>query len=145
VIHVERSLHLFWEQGIQEDAMAVPGLMSVLGVAYMSLHAGATIAVLVWLYRRHREVFPAARTALIVATALGIVVHVAFPTAQPRLIGLTAGAVTTTHVNLNSHLLGALYNPIVAVPSMHFGYAVLVGALVAKLGRTSLVRCFDIA
>ncbi len=141
VVGTERSLHILWEHGIEQAVTTVPALTAALGAAYMTLHLGATLLLLIWLYRRHRDVFPVARTALIAATALALVVHVAFPTAPPRLIGLTADAVTDrTHIDLNSHILGALYNPIAAMPSMHFGYALLIGLTVAKLGRSILSR-----
>jgi hypothetical protein len=146
VIATETSIHLFWERGIQRAVLSVDGLTAALGAAYMTLHIGATLLLLVWLYRRHRDFFPLARTALIVATALALVVHIAFPTAPPRLIGVASDTVTdTTHVNLNSHVLGALYNPIAAMPSLHFGYALLVGLMVARLGRSLLVRTLGIA
>ena len=32
-------------------------------------------------------------------------------------------------------MLGSFYNPIAAVPSLHFGYALLVGSAVAWLAR----------
>src|SRR3712207_5793164 len=50
---------------------------------------------------------------------------------------------TVTHatgLNLSSDLLGSLYNPFAAVPSLHFGYALLVGASVALIARRPLVR-----
>jgi hypothetical protein len=146
VIGAEKSIHLFWEQAIQRAVDTVPGLMSVLGGAYMSLHLGATVVLLMWLYRRRPDVFPIARTALIAATALALVVHIAFPAAPPRLVGLTTDEVAdAAHINLNSHLLGAFYNPIAAMPSMHFGYALLVGLMVARFATTLVVRLVGLA
>jgi hypothetical protein len=146
VIGAEKSVHLFWEQGIQRAVETVPGLMSFLGGAYMSLHLGATVLLLVWLYKRHPDAFPVARTALIAATALALVVHIAFPTAPPRLVGLTSDEVSdAAHINLNSHVLGVFYNPIAAMPSMHFGYALLVGLMVARLAKTVVVRLVGLA
>lgn len=61
-------------------------------------------------------------------------------------MGLTRDTVTgTTHVNLNSHLLGELYNPIAAMPSMHFGYALLIGVMTARLVRSLAVRLLGVA
>ena len=146
LITAEKSTHLFWERGLQEAASGVPGLTTLLGGAYMSLHFGGTVLFLIWLYRRHRDAFPIARTALIAATGLALVVHIAYPTAPPRLMGLTRDTVTgTTHVNLNSHLLGELYNPIAAMPSMHFGYALLIGVMTARLARSLAVRLLGVA
>jgi hypothetical protein len=141
VINVERSFHLLWEQQIQDAVLGLPGLVDLLGAAYLSLHLGVTLLLFVWLYRKHRAVFPVARTALIVATALALVVHVVFPTAPPRLVGFTLDTVVDrTRINLNSELLGVLYNPIAAMPSMHFGYALLVGFMLAKLSSSRVMR-----
>src|SRR4029453_7157225 len=82
------------------------------------------------------------RNTLVVATGLALATYVIFPVAPPRLAGL--GLVdTVTHsakVNLSSDLLGNLYNPFAAVPSLHFGYALLVGVTVAVLARRRWVR-----
>ena len=141
VIHVERSFHLLWEQKIQDAVLEIPGVVDFLSAAYLSLHLGVTILLFVWLYRKHRSVFPVARTALIVATALALVVHVIFPTAPPRLVGFTLDTVVDrTRININSEVLGFLYNPIAAMPSMHFGYALLVGFMLTKLSSSRVMR-----
>jgi hypothetical protein len=43
-------------------------------------------------------------------------------------------------VNLSSDLLGSLYNPFAAVPSLHFGYALLVGVTVGVLAKGRIAR-----
>jgi len=142
IVGVEQRLGLFLEADVQRVAHSLPGLPSLLGVAYVTLHTGATIGALVWVHRRHRSWFALVRTALVASSAIALVVYVVYPTAPPRLAGLGIGDTVTTHagVNLNSELLGSLYNPIAAVPSLHFGYALLVGATIASLARRRSVR-----
>ena len=142
VVALERSLHVFGERAVQEWAEHVPTLPSLLGLAYMALHLGGTAAALVWVHRAHRERFPLVRTTLIAATAISLVVYVLYPVAPPRLAGLGfADTVTrSAHVNLSSDLLGSLYNPFAAVPSLHFGYALLVGAALAAFARSRWLR-----
>jgi hypothetical protein len=141
VIWLESKINLLWEQQIQAAVLRLPGVADVFGAAYLSLHLGVTLLLFVWLYRKHRTVFPIARNALIVSTSLALVVHVVFPTAPPRLIGFTLDTVVSrTRINLNSELLGVLYNPIAAMPSMHFGYALLVGFMLAKLSTSRVMR-----
>src|SRR5215212_7641080 len=41
---------------------------------------------------------------------------------------------------MSSDALGSLYNPFAAVPSLHFGYSLLVGVTVAALARRRWVR-----
>ena len=108
----------------------------------MTLHLGATGLALFWLHRSHPERFPLVRNVLMLSTALSLVGYVLYPAAPPRLAG--QGFVNTvsshTHVNRSSDLLGALYNPFAAVPSMHFGYALIVGFAVAAYARRPAVR-----
>ena len=142
IVGVERSLGIFWERGIQAASSSVPGLASVLGVLYISLHFVVTIAFLVWVHRRRPDAFATVRTTLVVATGLALAGYLTFPAAPPRLAGLgfTDTVTKSAKVNLSSDLLGALYNPIAAVPSLHFGYALLVGAGLAMLAKRRWVR-----
>jgi hypothetical protein len=66
---------------------------------------------------------------------------VSFPTAPPRLaaIGL-ADTVSSRHIDLNKGLISSLYNPFAAVPSLHMGYALVVGATLARHARARLLR-----
>ena len=47
---------------------------------------------------------------------------------------------SSTGLNLSSDLLGALYNPFAAVPSLHFGYALIVGVALATIAAAR-ARC----
>lgn len=142
IVRFEERLGMFWEWDLQRWAQALPGMPAVLGAAYVGLHVFGTVAALVWVYRRHREHFALVRTVVVAASGLALVVYVVFPTAPPRLAGLGFVDTVTQHtgVNLNSELLGQLYNPIAAVPSLHFGYALIVGVAVAALSCRGVVR-----
>ena len=142
IVGLERSLGIFWEQGVQDASASVPGLARILGVLYVTLHFAVTIAFLAWVHRRRPDAFALVRTTLVAATGLALVGYLLYPAAPPRLSGLGfADTVTeSAGVNLSSDLLGALYNPVAAVPSLHFGYALLVGGGVALLARRRWVR-----
>jgi hypothetical protein len=142
IVALERHLHLFGERAIQRAAHWVPTLPTLLGIAYIALHFIGTAAFLVWLHRKHPERFPLVRNTLIVATGVALFVYILYPVAPPRLAGL--GFVdTVTHsakVNLSSDALGSLYNPFAAVPSLHFGYALLVGITVGLVAKRRFAR-----
>jgi hypothetical protein len=142
IVALERHLHLFGERTVQQAAHWVPALPTLLGIAYIALHFLGTAAFLIWLHRTHPERFPVVRNTLIAATGVALSIYLLYPVAPPRLAGL--GFVdTVTHnakVNLSSDLLGSLYNPFAAVPSLHFGYAVLVGVTVGVLAKGRLAR-----
>jgi hypothetical protein len=142
IVALERHLHVFGERAVQHAAHALPGLPTLLGVAYIALHFLGTAVFLVWLHRRHREHFPLVRNTLVAATGIALAIYLLYPVAPPRLAGL--GFVdTVTHsakVNLSSDALGSLYNPFAAVPSLHFGYALLVGVAVARIARGRIAQ-----
>lgn len=142
IVDFERSLGMFWEWDVQRWAQALPAVPALLGGAYVVLHVVCTIGALVWVHRRHRSHFALFRTVVVAASALALVVFMLYPTAPPRLAGLGFTDTVTMHtgVNLNSALLGQLYNPVAAVPSLHFGYALIVGVAVALLAQRGAVR-----
>jgi hypothetical protein len=142
IVALERHLHIFGERTVQHAAHWVPALPTLLGIAYIALHFLGTAAFLIWLHRTNRRSFPVVRNTLIAATGVALSIYLLYPVAPPRLAGL--GFVdTVTHnakVNLSSDLLGGLYNPFAAVPSLHFGYALLVGVTVGRLAKSPVVR-----
>ena len=142
IVGLERSLHVFSERAVQEWSHSIPYLPAFLGLAYMSLHLGATALAVRWVYRERRHAFPIVRTTLIASTALALIGYVLYPAAPPRLSGLGFSDTVTTHtgLNLSSDLLGSFYNPLAAVPSLHFGYALIVGVALAVLARRPWVR-----
>ena len=142
IVALEQSVGIYVEHAVQGAFDALPVLPTVLGLAYLSLHFVGTAAALVWLHRRHPEHFPIVRTTLVTATALALVGYVLYPAAPPRLAGLGFSDTVTTHagINLSSDLLGTLYNPFAAVPSLHFGYALIVGVALATLASHRIVR-----
>ncbi len=147
IVALERSFGVFGEQAVQRAAESVGFLPALLGAAYILLHFVGTAAVVIWVYRRRRTHFPLLRTTLIAATALALVGYVLYPAAPPRLADLGFADTVSSHtgLNLSSDLLGSLYNPIAAVPSLHFGYALIVGVALAALARHRVVRLIGAA
>lgn len=139
VMHLETHLHLFQEPRVQDFVRGIPALMGSLSVAYLTLHLLVTSSVLAWLYFRRPAVFPAVRTTLLAASGISLIGFLAFPTAPPRL-----AAIALTHgqgvVDMNHGLISSLYNPYAAVPSMHIGYAVIVGAALVRYARSRWLR-----
>ena len=141
VVALERSLHLFVEANVQRAVQTLPGLTSLLGVAYLTLHLAVTASVLLWLHRRRPEGFPFVRTALLLASGLALVGFLVYPTAPPRLAGVgIVDTVSGGHVDLNRGLVSSLYNRYAALPSMHIGYALIVAAGLVRHGRRLHVR-----
>ena len=89
------------------------------------------------MHRSHPDRFPIVRTTFVAATALALVGYVFYPPrrrASPEL-GFSDTVTSSTGLDLSSDLLGALYNPFAAVPSLHFGYALIVGVVLAVVAQ----------
>jgi hypothetical protein len=142
IVRLERSAGIFSERAVQQFCDGIPLLAHTLAVLYPALHVLGTIGALVWVYRSRKSAFPFIRTTLVVMTALALVVYVLYPVAPPRLA--IAGFADTVSeygpFDLSSNLLRGLYNPVAAVPSLHFGYALLVGGGIAWLAHSRPIR-----
>jgi hypothetical protein len=55
-----------------------------------------------------------------------------------------ADTISGGQVNLNHGLVSSLYNPFAAVPSMHVGYAAIVGASLIRDGRRHALRAVGV-
>ena len=81
------------------------------------------------------------RTTLLLASTLALVGFLVYPTAPPRLAGIgIADTVSNGRFSLNRGLVSSLYNPYAAVPSMHIGYALIIGASLLLYARRPPVR-----
>jgi hypothetical protein len=146
IASVEQSLHVFVEGHVQEAARSLPGLVGALGLLYLTLHLAVTGVYLLWLHRRRPAAFPFVRTTLLIASVLALIGFLTFPTAPPRAAALgIADTISGGAVDLNHGLISSLYNPFAAVPSMHVGYAVIVGASLVRHGEHRALRVLGVA
>ena len=142
IVGLERSLGIYVEPGVQQALETIPYVPVVLGLLYVLLHFVGVAATLVWAHQCHSDRFPLVRTTLVAATALALIGYVVYPVAPPRLAGLGFSDTVTssTGLDLNSDLLGPLYNPFAAVPSLHFGYALIVAVALVTLAERRVFR-----
>jgi PAP2 superfamily protein len=145
VHHLERVLHLPSEAAIQGAVHSVR-LLEAANVYYVSAHFPITIAFLVWGFvARPRAEYLWARRLLVVITLLGLVVHIVFPLAPPRMFPRWGFLDTMTTYGPSAYdgASGALVNQYAAMPSLHIGWAVLIAVVVLRTGPrpVALVAC----
>ena len=149
LIHVEKGTGLFVETAIQARVLPHVQLVEVLNLFYLTAHWVVTPLFFVWLYRRRRHAYASVRNAFLVANGLALVVFMTFPVAPPRLAGSPEGFVDTlsrvSDVDLHGGALSGWFNPYAAVPSMHFGYAALIGVVTAALVRPLWARALALS
>ncbi|AZP21570.1 inositol phosphorylceramide synthase [Streptomyces aquilus] len=137
---LERAVHLPGEGSVQNLLLHGDTLVHIANTYYATIHFPATAAFLVWLYLRRPGHYVWARRVLAAVTAAALVVHLAFPLAPPRMLA-AAGLVDTAKV-YGPSVYGPpqtdhLSNQFAAMPSLHFGWALMVaiGLIVATRSR----------
>ncbi|UGY91057.1 phosphatase PAP2 family protein [Streptomyces gobiensis] len=136
---LERSLGLAFEQSVNHAANSVTWLIVTMNYYYATLHFIVTIAVLVWLYRRHAGRYAAARTALFSTTGFALIGFYFYPLAPPRL--MTGGDFIDTVVvhgtwgSMASGNMANVSNQYAAMPSMHIGWSVWCGVIMLLVAK----------
>jgi hypothetical protein len=147
IIDWEKSSGLFVETGIQDWVLNHLQLAEALNYFYMYAHWTVTPLFFIWLYRRRRRVYPYVRNAFLAANGIALVVFMLYPVAPPRLVG--EGFVDTLHrisdIDLHGGIFAGWFNPHAAVPSMHFGYAIMIGIVGLLLLRSWPLRLVALA
>ncbi|MEU5279892.1 phosphatase PAP2 family protein [Streptomyces asoensis] len=140
VWHLERLLRLPEEGSVQSLLLHGDTLVRIANTYYATVHFPATLAFLIWLYLRRPAHYVWARRVLAAVTAAALVLHLALPLAPPRMLAAT-GLVDTARV-FGPSVYGPprtdhLSNQFAAMPSLHFGWALMVaiGLIVATRSR----------
>jgi hypothetical protein len=142
VEHLERVLHVNLEGPLQRAFLHVPDVVKGMNWFYLSSHFLVTGVFFVWLYWRSREGFAIFRDGFLLGTAIALVIHWRYPTAPPRLanLGIKDTVEMYSHVNIGEPHHERFSNPVAAVPSLHAGWAIALGAGLMLYARSWLGR-----
>ena len=149
ILHWEQDWHLDAERALNAGLSHLTALAVLSAYFYATLHYLVTPAVLLWMYRSHPDHYRLARTTLVAGTVLGLIGFYVIPTAPPRL--LSAAGFTDTLEDVHEwgwwggdgsvpRGLGNLTNQFAAMPSLHVGWALWSGVLIACFAGRSAVR-----
>jgi hypothetical protein len=137
---LERTLHLPSEVDVQSALLHGDTLVHLANTYYATVHFPATLAFLVWLYLKRPAHYVWARRVLALVTAAALVLPFTFPLAPPRMLA-ASGLIDTARV-YGPSVYGPpssdhLSNQFAAMPSLHFGWALMVaiGLIVATRSR----------
>jgi PAP2 superfamily protein len=117
-----------------------------MNVFYFVGHFVLTSIFFFWLYHANRDGFRRFRNGFLTATFIALVVHWQFPTAPPRLagVGLEDTLRQLSNIDIGSPTSSSFSNPVAAVPSLHAGWAVGVGAGLVLYARPLLWRAVGV-
>ena len=134
VWRLERTLHLPSETSFQHLVIGHPLLVRASNYYYATAHLTGMVIFLVWLWLRHRDRYARWRNVVAIFTAVALLIEM-IPVAPPRLIGHT-GLVDTAMVYGQSvyAFAGDLADQYAALPSIHVGWALLIGLAMWRCG-----------
>ncbi|MCU1659004.1 MAG: hypothetical protein JWO57_3660 [Pseudonocardiales bacterium] len=130
IVRVEHDWHLPSEASTQRLVGDHPLLVQAANLYYASMHFGVLFAFLLWLFLRHREQYARVRMSLVLLTLVCLLVQL-IPVAPPRL--LPGFVDTAEQYGQSVYSLGLAPDQLSAMPSVHVGWAVLIGWAVVRI------------
>lgn len=131
VWRAQQTFHLPSELAMQQAILGHHWLVEIANAYYVYGHFNPMLALLVWVWWRHREAYPRVRLLVCVMTVVAFVAHMV-PVAPPRLmpelgfhdVALEYGQ--SVYGSFGEGIPGQL----LAMPSLHVGWAILVAYVV---------------
>jgi hypothetical protein len=141
IVAVEKAGGFFWEPAIQSAIVDQHWLVTLANWMYIWGHWPLIAGVAVWLLARRPAAFAVFRNAFFISGAIGVIVFVLFPVAPPRLTDIGVVDTVTQHSNAYRVLQPpAFTNQYAAVPSLHFGWDLLIGIALITQSRWAIVK-----
>jgi hypothetical protein len=147
IMDLERTLGIFWEPRLQEVVLHRRPLVDLFNFIYfwMDFPLIVTVGFLLYFFRRHQ--YTVARDAILLSGAIALVIYNLFPVMPPRLIpgGEFVGTIEKyNQLSYQAQSLKAFVNPYAAVPSLHFGWAMIIGGAIFLATRNLAARALGI-
>jgi hypothetical protein len=151
VIALERRLGIFVEPGWQKAILHSAWQVQWWNFVYFWWHAPVIAGVGFWLYFRRRRVYALIRNAFLVSCLTGLALYALYPVTPPRLMtrsgyaeynvqpspgassdyGFEDTLKEHSSADYQAESLKLFVNPFAAMPSLHFGWAFLIGVGIA--------------
>jgi hypothetical protein len=145
IVEWERSLGLYHEEWLQSLIVDDQRLVTLMNWIYIWGHWPVIAVVATWLLVEHRGAYAQVRTAFLISGGIGLVIFATFPVAPPRLLDL--GMVDTVTEQSRAYRVlqpPQLTNIYAAMPSLHFGWNLLVGLTLARVSTHWTAKAFGI-
>lgn len=144
----ERALGIFWEPRLQEWVLDKRWLIEVNNFIYFWLDFPLIATVGIWMYFFRRHEYTVARDAILLSGAIALLIYNFFPVMPPRLLpgGEFVGTIEKySDLSYQAQSTQAFVNPYAAVPSLHFGWSIILGGAIVLSTRNAYVRAIGLA
>jgi hypothetical protein len=142
LIQLEQGLGIAWEVTLQEAILGHQILVDMFNAIYIYGHIPMIGALALWIFFFRREAFAKYRNAFLLSGAIGLIFFVTLPMAPPRLVP-DAGVVDTVTMHSEAYRVlqpPAFVNQFAAMPSLHFGWNLILGVAVWETTKAWYAR-----
>jgi PAP2 superfamily len=141
----ERAIGIYREPWIQRQLVDYQTAIDVMNWVYIWGHWPVIFVAACWLFVRRPRTYYVLRNAFLISGGIGLIVFAAFPVAPPRLA--TPEFVDTITLHSNAYRVlqpPAFVNQYAAMPSLHFGWDLLIGGGIAREVKLWPVRVWGV-
>ena len=137
LLELQSVLGLPSELQIQQGFLDQSHIIRGANFYYVGAHFPLTLAFLGWAWLKHPTRFGRVRNTLVGVTGAGLLIHVMYPLAPPRMMGGFVDTAAVYGPNPYDLSIAKAANQIAAMPSLHVGWALLValGVLAVSSSR----------
>lgn len=146
LVRLERHLGIDWEHGLQGVTLSSDAFVTAANWVYIFGHWPVILGVATWLYVRRHDHYVLLRNAMFASGLIGFALFALFPVAPPRL--LDHGFVDTVTDRSDAYRAlqpPGLTNQYAAFPSLHAGWNLLVGIVLALAVTSIALRLAAVA
>jgi hypothetical protein len=141
LIDVERELGIFREPFLQQLILPKAWMVDLWNYVYIYGHLPVIIGVAVWLYVSHRQNYALFRNAFLISGLIALIGFTTVPLTPPRYMPEFGFVDTIVHAKSYYVLQSPkIVNQYAAMPSLHFGWDLLVAVAIGVNTRTQWVR-----
>jgi membrane-associated phospholipid phosphatase len=150
IVELEQRLGIFlWETKMQAFVSSSEILAHIFNNIYVYAHFPLIGIIGLWLFFFHRERYVLLRNAFLISGGMGLIIFNLFPTAPPRLLPwplsdqVVDTMVSFSKVNYDIQP-AAFVNRYAAMPSLHFGWNLLLGLGIIWNTKQIWARAFGV-
>jgi hypothetical protein len=148
LIELEQRLGFYWEPRLQEWVLNERLLVEIFNFIYFWLDFPLIVVVGMWMYFAHRHAYTVTRDAMLLSGAIALVIYNLYPVMPPRLLptGEFVGTIEKYNdLSYQAASLEAFVNPYAALPSLHYGWAMILGGAMIATTRQPVVRALGVS
>jgi membrane-associated phospholipid phosphatase len=136
IVEFEKWLGIYHEHAIQ-DALASHRIgYTFFNWVYIYGHWPLIAVIAVWLLLAHPKIYRTFRNAILISGGIGLVIFAHYPVAPPRLLDIGIKDTITLYSRAYRVLQpNELTNIYAAMPSLHFGWDLLIGMAAFRAGN----------